>query len=202
MSQPAVNSGQRACSCCLSFLHRLLRGMCSTTHHCWVGSTYLQPTGIYIYLLGGIIMLVVTVYACTVCLYPPPSPHPPPPTPHPPPPSLTPMSDATHSVTQLHLLLENRPPSPSEYLRKMCSSCTADPLPDVELRVASFGEAFLRCSPQVGCGWCVRVDVHGYMCSSMFMCGYGVCCKCLRIHAYRKLSYVQYPVVVLLYTTP
>ena len=105
-------------------------------------------------------MLVITVYACIVCLYPPPSPLPPPPSPHPPPPSLTPMSDATHSVTQLHLLLENRPPSPSEYLRKMCSSCTADPLPDVELRVASFGEAFLRCSPQVGCGWCVYVCVR------------------------------------------
>lgn len=63
--------------------------------------------------------------------------------------SLTPVSDATHSVTQLHLLLENKPPSPAEDLHRMCSSCTADPLPDIEKRVAHFGEAFLRFSPQV-----------------------------------------------------
>ena len=63
--------------------------------------------------------------------------------------SMTPVSDATHSVTQLHLLLENKPPSPAEDLCRMCGSCTANPLPDIERRVASLGEAFLRCSPQV-----------------------------------------------------
>ncbi|CAI8028338.1 Retinoblastoma-like protein 1 [Geodia barretti] len=62
--------------------------------------------------------------------------------------SMTPVSDATHSVTQLHLLLENKPPSPAEDLCRMCGSCTANPLPDIERRVASLGEAFLRCSPQ------------------------------------------------------
>ena len=70
-------------------------------------------------------------------------------------PSLTPVSDATHSVTQLHLLLENRPPTPAEYLHKMCGSCTADPLPDIEKRVTTFGETFLRCSPHVSA--CVYV---------------------------------------------
>jgi retinoblastoma-like protein 2 len=61
---------------------------------------------------------------------------------------MTPVSDATHSVTQLHLLLENKPPSPAEDLCRICGSCTANPLPDIEKRVVSLREAFLRCSPQ------------------------------------------------------
>ena len=52
---------------------------------------------------------------------------------------------------------------------------------------------------------CVRADVHEYIkCVQVCLCvgmAYAAC-MCLRIYTYRKLSYVQYPVTVLLYTTP
>ena len=33
---------------------------------------------------------------------------------------LTPASEATHSVAQLHLLLDNCPDQPSDYLKTLC----------------------------------------------------------------------------------
>ena len=64
---------------------------------------------------------------------------------------LTPASEATHSVTQLHLLLENCQAGPSEFVRKLCGSCMSDPLPQIEESVRSLSERFLRKSPLVSC---------------------------------------------------
>ena len=62
---------------------------------------------------------------------------------------LTPASEATHSVTQLHLLLESCPPEPSDALVKMCGSCMSDPLPDIRARVKRLSDAFITKSPEV-----------------------------------------------------
>ena len=62
---------------------------------------------------------------------------------------LTPASEATHSVTQLHMLLENSQAEPSEFVRKLCSSCMSDPLPQIEQSVHSLSERFLLKSPLV-----------------------------------------------------
>ena len=62
---------------------------------------------------------------------------------------LTPASEATHSVSQLHLLLENCPPESSMSVKKMCSSCMSNPLPDIEARVKRLSDTFLRKSPEV-----------------------------------------------------
>ena len=62
---------------------------------------------------------------------------------------LTPASEATHSVTQLHLLLENCQPEPSEFVRKLCASCMSDPLPQIQVSVGSLSEKFLQKSPLV-----------------------------------------------------
>ena len=67
---------------------------------------------------------------------------------------LTPASEATHSVTQLHLLLENCPAEPSEFVRKLCASCMSDPLPHIEVSVRNLSEKFLHKSPLV------RYTVH------------------------------------------
>ena len=62
---------------------------------------------------------------------------------------LTPASEATHSVTQLHCLLENCQAEPSEFVRKLCSSCMSDPLPQIEASVHGLSEKFLLKSPLV-----------------------------------------------------
>ena len=62
---------------------------------------------------------------------------------------LTPASEATHSVTQLHLLLENCQAEPSEFIRKLCNSCMSDPLPQIERSVHTLSERFLLKSPLV-----------------------------------------------------
>ena len=62
---------------------------------------------------------------------------------------LTPASEATHSVTQLHLLLENCQAEPSEFVRKLCNSCMSDPLPQIEQSVCRLSERFLLKSPLV-----------------------------------------------------
>lgn len=62
---------------------------------------------------------------------------------------LTPASEATHSVTQLHLLLENSQAEPSEFVRKLCGSCMSDPLPHIEQSVRRLSERFLLKSPLV-----------------------------------------------------
>ena len=62
---------------------------------------------------------------------------------------LTPASEATHSVTQLHLLLENCQAEPSEFLQKLCASCMSDPLPQIQVSVRSLSDKFLHKSPLV-----------------------------------------------------
>lgn len=71
---------------------------------------------------------------------------------------LTPASEATHSVTQLHLLLENCQAEPSEFVRKLCSSCMSDPLPQIEESVHSLSEKFLQKSPLVSHFLCKAFD--------------------------------------------
>lgn len=60
---------------------------------------------------------------------------------------MTPSSEATHSVAQLHLLLEGCLPEPSEYVKKLCSSCVKSPLPNLEKLVKELGEKLLEESP-------------------------------------------------------
>ena len=62
---------------------------------------------------------------------------------------LTPASEATHSVTQLHLLLENCQAEPNEFIRKLCGSCMSDPLAQIEESVHRLSEKFLLKSPLV-----------------------------------------------------
>ena len=62
---------------------------------------------------------------------------------------LTPASEATHSVTQLHLLLENCSAEPNEFIRKLCGSCMSDPLPHIESSVHKLSQTFLLKSPLV-----------------------------------------------------
>lgn len=62
---------------------------------------------------------------------------------------LTPASEATHSVAQLHVLLEGCQPEPSDYIRKLCSSCMVNPLPDLERVVKELGEKLVKESPSV-----------------------------------------------------
>ena len=75
---------------------------------------------------------------------------------------LTPASEATHSVAQLHILLENCPPEPSDALAKMCGSCMSNPLSEIKARVKRLSDTFIAKSPEVK-----RMHSHA--------------CKCLRI---------------------
>ena len=74
---------------------------------------------------------------------------------------LTPASEATHSVTQLHLLLENCQAEPSEFVRKLCNSCMSDPLPQIEQSVHRLSERFLLKSPLVSQFFCKWRGVGG-----------------------------------------
>lgn len=67
---------------------------------------------------------------------------------------LTPASEATHHVSQLFLLLEGCRPEPSEYVRKLCSSCMANPLPELEGTVKDMGEKLVKESPPVRINGC------------------------------------------------
>ncbi len=62
---------------------------------------------------------------------------------------LTPASEATHSVAQLHTLLENCPPEPSDALAKMCGSCMSNPLFEIKARVKRLSDTFIAKSPEV-----------------------------------------------------
>ena len=62
---------------------------------------------------------------------------------------LTPASEATHSVSQLHVLVEDCQPEPSEYVRKLCGSCMVNPLPSLEGVVKELGEKLFKESPSV-----------------------------------------------------
>jgi len=63
---------------------------------------------------------------------------------------LTPASEATHHVTQLFLLLEGCKPEPTEFVRKLCNSCTDNPLPNLEITVKEMGDKLVNDSPSVG----------------------------------------------------
>ncbi len=63
--------------------------------------------------------------------------------------NLTPASEATQSVVQLHLLLESCPPQPTEGLVKMCASCTSNPLTDIKARVKRLSDSFIANSLEV-----------------------------------------------------
>ena len=62
---------------------------------------------------------------------------------------LTPASEATHSVSQLHVLLEGCRPDPSDYVRKLCDSCMANPLPHLICTIKELGEKLVEKSPSV-----------------------------------------------------
>ncbi len=62
---------------------------------------------------------------------------------------LTPASEATHSVSQLHVLVEGCQPEPSEYVRRLCGSCMVNPLPTLEGVVKELGEKLVKESPSV-----------------------------------------------------
>ncbi len=62
---------------------------------------------------------------------------------------LTPASEATQSVTQLHILLESCQPEPSDYVRRLCNSCMANPLPELEKVIKGLGEKLIQESPSV-----------------------------------------------------
>lgn len=62
--------------------------------------------------------------------------------------SLTPASEATNSVAQLHMLLENCPPEPTEVLVRMCESCPSNPLADIKERVKRLSDSFIVNSPE------------------------------------------------------
>ena len=60
---------------------------------------------------------------------------------------LTPASEATQSVTQLHMLVEGCQPEPSEYIRRLCRSCMVNPLPTIEAIIKEMGEKLVKESP-------------------------------------------------------
>ena len=62
---------------------------------------------------------------------------------------LTPASEATHSVSQLQLLLECCQPEPSDYVKTLCGSCMVNPLPNLEKLITELGEKLLAESPSV-----------------------------------------------------
>ena len=62
---------------------------------------------------------------------------------------MTPASEATQSVSQLHVLLECCLPEPTDYLRRLCSSCMVDPLRNLEAVIADLGEKLVKESPSV-----------------------------------------------------
>ena len=62
---------------------------------------------------------------------------------------LTPASEATHSVSQLHVLVEGCPPEPSDYVRRLCGSCMVNPLPSLEAVVKEMGEKLIKEFPGV-----------------------------------------------------
>lgn len=62
---------------------------------------------------------------------------------------LTPASEATHSVSQLQLLLECCQPEASEYVKTLCGSCMVNPLPNLEKLIKELGEKLLAESPFV-----------------------------------------------------
>ena len=63
--------------------------------------------------------------------------------------NMTPVSEATHSVSQLHVLLEGCQPEPSTYMRELCGSCMVNPLPDLERLLKTMGEKLIQKSPSV-----------------------------------------------------
>ena len=76
---------------------------------------------------------------------------------------LTPASEATHSVTQLHLLLQDCPLEPSEVLKKICSSCMSNPLSEIAKKVKKLSDTFLDKSPMVSVLVQAPVCINTYM---------------------------------------
>ena len=79
--------------------------------------------------------------------------------------ALTPSSEATQAVMQLHMLLDGMRPEATLYIRMMSATCPDNPLPNLLAAVKGYGEMLMKkLLPVNNCLWlnisCVYVCVH------------------------------------------